>query len=159
MIRPSDDSLSLSEKLTRLFEFFHARTEPELTHQAAAIIVGQRLGRLIDPASLDGARRGEGGLPADVRETLCELFGIDHVYLSLSALHNQDTEKKIQRIDRNLLMWTLARDRGLKHLAARCGSPEAVEAIIRELEMMPPLPAVDLVSAHRLAPAPILRAV
>jgi hypothetical protein len=126
-------SPTLAAKLDRLFAFYHARTEPELTHQDVAIILGQRTGRVLDPDLLTEVRAGRvTELDRDVADALCALFGVDSVYLRESGSRDID-------IDQRLCLWTLARDRGLNHLAARSVqlTRERLQELIDEIAAAP----------------------
>jgi len=125
--------LTLASKLDRLFAFYHARTEPELGHHDVAIILGQRIGRVIDPQILTDARAGRrDSLDPEICDALCALFGVEPSYLRESGGRDVD-------IDLRLCLWTLARDRGLHHIAARCAaiSRDQMQKLIDEIAAEP----------------------
>ncbi len=124
-----------SDKLNRLIAFYHGRTEAELTNVALATILGQRLQMEVSPETIQNARAGTDVLPEKMSHELCIFMGIDPAYLCQSG----DGEDR--RIDKVLTLWTLARDRGLEHLAVRAGyrDPNVIDRLIAELEATPPV--------------------
>ncbi|MDV6296512.1 hypothetical protein [Rhodococcus aetherivorans] len=125
---------SLGQKLERLLAFYHHRNEPELTLQAVATIVGQRIGEPVPVELLDEVRSGERtSLPVTITDALCDAFKVDRDYLRLSGGRDID-------IDQRLRLWITIRDRGLHHFAARATSltREDLERLIAEIERMTP---------------------
>ena len=127
--------LPQSEKINRLIAFYHGRAEAELSNVALATILGQRLQFEVDPNEIEKARTSGPALPDEIARELCEFMGIDPTYLCPSAAGED------RRIDKVLRLWTLARDRGLEHLAVRAGyrDVEVIDRLIAELEATPAL--------------------
>ncbi|CRK54615.1 conserved protein of unknown function [Rhodococcus sp. RD6.2] len=124
---------TLGQKLDRLFAFYHHRDEPELTTQAVATLVGQRIGEPVTVELLANARAGDvESLPTAMADALCDLFGVDRDYLRLSGSKDID-------IDQRLRLWTAIRDRGLNHFAARATTMtrEDLEMLIAEVNRFP----------------------
>ena len=124
---------NLGQKLERLFAFYHHRDEPELSTQAVATLVGQRIGEPVAVDLLESARAGEvDSLPTAMADALCDLFGVDRDYLRISGGKDID-------IDQRLRLWTAIRDRGLNHFAARAAamSREDIEKLIAEVNRFP----------------------
>jgi hypothetical protein len=126
--------LTHADRLNRLFAYYHARLEPELTEQAVATIVGQALSRRdeypdyfqLDPKILVDVRQGRRDLPLDIADAICDQVGADRDYF-------RGSDKQVHAIDQTLRLWTIARDLGLNHLACRGMSPEHIDSLIDEL--------------------------
>ncbi|MFF0818394.1 hypothetical protein ACFYVR_25090 [Rhodococcus sp. NPDC003318] len=124
---------TLGQKLDRLFAYCHHRDEPELSTQAVATLVGQRIGEPVAVTLLESARAGDvESLPVAIADALCDLFGVDRDYLRLTGGKDID-------IDQRLRLWTAIRDRGLNHFAARATAMtrEDVEKLIAEVNRFP----------------------
>lgn len=123
-----------AERLARLFDFFRDAGEDELSHQAAATMIGQRLGHRVDPSILDRARSGEAPLPDEIGRELCQLMNVPAFYLSGTEDHSV-----ILSQHQTLHLWCLIRDRGVKSLIARNVADAQMEqrqALIQALTSM-----------------------
>ncbi|WP_146099110.1 hypothetical protein [Nocardia nova] len=107
--------MALAEKLNRLFALGHERDQPERTTDDVARALSQRIGRVVDPSIIEGARAGlTHELPVEVAEALCVEFGVyDSSYLLA------ENSPEIEVIDLRLQIWILIRDLGLQHFATR----------------------------------------
>lgn len=103
-----------AERLDRLFDFFRDVAEAELSHEAAATVLGQRLGEKLDPELIARARRGEGELPDVIGRELCRLMNVPAFYLS-----GEGNPSVVIAQHQTLHLWCLIRDRGVKSLIAR----------------------------------------
>lgn len=125
----------LSQRLNRLFDFKHRYSEPVLTNDEVASAL-MPLGVEITGEALEKARYP--GTPIDaldseMRDALCEFFRVSSVYLR-DGTDDPRLAAEIQGIDERLEMWSIARDLGLEHLAARAGDDErVVTTILNEL--------------------------
>lgn len=126
--------LTLAHKINRLFDFYHRRSEPQLDTQSVAIVLGQRLGRQVNPEHIAGLRAGTvREADEDLLRELSILFGVSNDYL-VPTTQGRDAD-----IDQRLRLWILVRDKGLSCRAARANSLsyEEMEALIAELEALP----------------------
>lgn len=128
--------LSHAHRLNRIFAYYHNRREPELSEQAFATIIGHKLVRegvydehdVLDPQLLVDVREGRRELPLDIADAVCEQIGLTtHDYF-------RGTATEVYERDQQLRLWTIARDLGLDHLAARAIMPNQIEALIEELQ-------------------------
>ncbi|ADG80845.1 ESX-1 secretion-associated regulator EspR OS=Tsukamurella paurometabola (strain ATCC 8368 / DSM/ CCUG 35730 / CIP 100753 / JCM 10117 / KCTC 9821 / NBRC 16120 / NCIMB 702349 / NCTC 13040) OX=521096 GN=Tpau_4279 PE=4 SV=1 [Tsukamurella paurometabola] len=146
------DYADLSVKINRLFSYWHNRSEPELTSQAMATVLGQQFfdGSLIPVQQIERLRTP--GAPLDPQadppllEALCTLCGVDSAYLTDSLAAS--------RIDRQLRLWIAVRDRGLDHLAVRAGKAELTLDELDDLielaeSSAPPIAPVTSIAAPR----------
>ncbi len=126
----------LPVKIDRLIEYSHRYGEPAMTSAQIGAALTERLGRTVTPAFIESLRDGSTTeIPADLAAELCALCRCpDPAYLT--PVCDEDVD-----IDQRLRLWTLARDRGLKHLAAR--APGAMthamlEELIADITALPP---------------------
>lgn len=127
-------ALTHADRLNRLFAYYHARLEPELTEQAMATIVGQALSHRdeypdhyqVDPKLLVDVRQGKRDLPLDIADAICDQVGAHRDYF-------RGPDHEVHAIDQTLRLWTIARDLGLNHLACRSVAPEHIDFLIDEL--------------------------
>ncbi|WP_288814110.1 hypothetical protein [uncultured Gordonia sp.] len=138
--------LTLADRLNRLFALFHNRIEDELPNESAALIIGQRLQRAVDPELLRRARSGQATLPLDVCNELCRLMGVPQFYLQPSP--DEATDQLIRSEDANLYLMTLIRDKGVTDMIARGGTAEHIDAVIRALEELPDQPRQSVEPHH-----------
>lgn len=139
--------LTLAHRLNRLFALFHNRVEDELPNESAALIVGQRLQRVVDPELLRRARSEQATLPSDICSELCRLMGVPQFYLQPSP--DAATDRLIRNEDSNLHLMTLIRDKGVTDMIARGGTAEHIDSLIRALEDLPDQPK-KAVGPHHL---------
>lgn len=144
----------VSVKVNRLFAYWHNRSEPELTSQAMATVLGQRYfnGKLIPAAQIERLRTPGAALNTELDppllEALCRFCGVDIEYL-------EDT-LAASRIDRQLRLWIAVRDRGLDHLAVRAGKEHLALSELDDLvalaESLPATPSPVAVGSFPLHP-------
>ena len=126
-------SPSLSQKLDRMRDFYHHRSEPRLSLQAVATMAGRNLSR---PVSVELLERVEAGdvqqLPTDVGDALCDALGVDRSYLRPGSGLDID-------IDQRLRLWIEIRDRGIEHFQARATSVtrDELEDLIAHIRTIP----------------------
>lgn len=127
--------LPLPAKIDRLLEYSHRYGEPAMTTAQIADALTERLGRTVTPTFIASLRDGSNTtIPADLAAELCALCRCpDPAYLT--PVLDEDVD-----IDQRLRLWTLARDRGLKHLAARAPGAmthEMMEELIADIAALP----------------------
>ncbi|BCK59406.1 hypothetical protein NWFMUON74_71780 (plasmid) [Nocardia wallacei] len=126
-------SLPLAEKLERMIEYYHHWGKPALTNEQIAEKLSERLGQVIEPAYIAGLRSGaEIAIPRDVAEALCAVLGVTDVRLLLPT-GDEDVD-----LDLQVQMWTLVRDRGVQHVAARAITRDKLRELISDLRALPP---------------------
>ncbi len=124
--------MPLAEKIERMIAFAHRWDEPALDDTQIAAELTRRLGRPVEPADIAGLRDGSVTLiPRDVAAELCALCGVtDKGYLLPEGDEDVD-------IDLRLQLWTLARDRGVQHVAARAMTRDKLRELIADLRALP----------------------
>ncbi|WP_141717291.1 hypothetical protein [Nocardia altamirensis] len=127
--------LPLPAKIDRLVEYSHRYGEPAMTNPQIADALTERLGRTVTSAFIAALRDGStSDIPKDLAAELCALCRCpDPAYLT--PARDEDVD-----IDQRLRLWTLARDRGLKHLAARAPGAmtrEMMEELIADIGALP----------------------
>lgn len=125
-------SVPLSDKIEHLIAFAHRWDEPALSNEQIAAELTTQLGRTIEPPYIASLRAGTTVLiPRDIAEALCTLCGItDMTYLVPHGDEDIDTDLRVQ-------LWTLARDRGVQHVAARAITREKLREMIADLKALP----------------------
>ncbi|MFF5037876.1 hypothetical protein [Nocardia salmonicida] len=126
-------SLPLAEKLERMIEYNHRWGEPALTNDQIAAGLTERLGRTVEPAYIESLRSGAVlVIPRDIAEALCALCGVTDVGI---LLPNGDEDVDL---DLRVQLWTLVRDRGVQHVAARAMTRDKLRELIADLQALPP---------------------
>lgn len=111
--KQTEDTLTLSAKVNRLFDAFRARHEPEQTEEAVAQSVSHLLGRTVVASEIAALRRGGNGEVApDLLGGLVRHFGVPHAYLATSG-------SRADSLDKQLQLLVAARDAGVERLALR----------------------------------------
>jgi len=125
-------SLPLAEKIDHMIAFAHRWEEPALNDTQIAAELTTQLGRVITAADITGLRAGSTReIPGDVAAALCALCGVTDVgYLLPDGDEDIDLDLRIQ-------MWTLARDRGVQHVAARAMTRDKMRELIADLRALP----------------------
>lgn len=123
---------TLAQKLARLREFYHHREEPELSLQAVATVVGQKVNKIVPVEMLEEVESGElTSLPLEISDAICDTFGVSRDYLRLSGEADIDHDQRLR-------LWILIRDRGLDHFSARSArlTREDFEELIAQVATM-----------------------
>ncbi|WP_216897354.1 hypothetical protein [Nocardia alni] len=124
--------LPLAEKIGRMIEFAHRWGEPALVDEEIATELTTQLRRTITPAEISALRDGSTiEIPRDLATALCALCGVTDVGYLL-ANGDEDVD-----IDLRLQLWTLARDRGIRHVAARAMTRDKMRELISDLRALP----------------------
>lgn len=126
-------SLPLAVKIEHMIEYNHPWGAPPLTNEQIAAELTKKVGHDIEPGYIASLRDGSTDtLPRDVAEALCTLCGVTDVGLLLPR-GDEDVD-----LDMQVQIWTLARDRGVQHLAARAITREKMRELIADLRALPP---------------------
>ncbi|WP_331761188.1 hypothetical protein OG225_42770 (plasmid) [Nocardia sp. NBC_01377] len=128
-------ALPLAEKIERLIAFAHRYGEPALSSEQIAAALTPRVARVVTVDQITALRDGSmTEIADDLARELCQLCHcLDDSYLT--PIGDEDID-----IDQRLRLWTLARDRGLEHLAARAPgtmSRPMLEELIADIELRP----------------------
>ncbi|WP_196812210.1 hypothetical protein [Nocardia sp. CNY236] len=115
-----------------MIEYAHRWNEPALSNEQIATELTKQLGRTIEPAYIENLRNGTTVvIPRDIAETLCALCGVtDVAYLLPHGDEDVDLDLRVQ-------LWTLARDRGVQHVAARAITRDKLGELIADLQALP----------------------
>ncbi|WP_280462222.1 hypothetical protein [Nocardia carnea] len=126
-------SVPLSVKLEHMIEYNHRWGEPPLSNAQLAAQLSDQLGRTIEPGYIASLRDGTTVVvPRDVGEALCRICGVtDMDYLVSDRDADIDTDLRVQ-------IWTLVRDRGVQHVAARSLTRDKLRELIADLKALPP---------------------
>ncbi|RJO77610.1 hypothetical protein D5S18_07675 [Nocardia panacis] len=112
--------------------YSHAWDEPAMTNEQIAAALTEALERTVDPAEIAALRSGSVlEITREVAGALCTLCGVTDVAYLL-PVDDEDVD-----IDLRLKMWTLARDRGVQHLAARALTRDKLRELIADLRALP----------------------
>lgn len=125
-------SLPLADKIERMVEFAHRWDEPTLSNEQIAAELTVRLGRPVEGADIAGLRNGSvAAIARDMAVELCALCGVTDVGYLL-PVGDEDID-----LDLRLQLWTLARDRGVQHVAARAMTRDKLRELIADLRALP----------------------
>ncbi|WP_331765139.1 hypothetical protein [Nocardia sp. NBC_01388] len=125
-------TLSLAEKIDRMIGFAHRWDEPAMSNEQIAAALAEALGRAVQPADIADLRSGSVlVISRELAAALCALCGVTDVGYLL-PVGDQDVD-----IDLRLQLWTLARDRGVQHVAARAMTRDKLRELIADLRALP----------------------
>ncbi|MFE1596571.1 hypothetical protein [Nocardia sp. NPDC058705] len=115
-----------------MIEFAHRWDEPALSEDQIAAELTNKLGRPVEPSFVKSLRSGATTeIDRDVAAALCAICGVTDVAYLL-PIGDEDVD-----IDLRLQLWTLARDRGVQHVAARALTREKLRELIADLRALP----------------------
>lgn len=124
--------LPLADKIERMISFAHRWDAPALNDEQIAAELTCKLGRTVEPADVAGLRTGSTvAIAPDLAAALCALCGVTDVGYLLPE-GDEDID-----IDLRLQLWTLARDRGVQHVAARAMTRDKLRELIADLRALP----------------------
>ncbi|MEV6364893.1 hypothetical protein [Nocardia asteroides] len=125
-------ALSLAGKIDRMIAYSHRWDEPAMNNEQIAAALTEALGRTVDPAEIAALRTGSVlEVTREVADALCALCGVTDVAYLL-PVGDEDVD-----IDLRLQLWTLARDRGVQHVAARALTRDKLRELIADLRALP----------------------
>lgn len=126
-------ALSLASKIDRMIEFAHRWDEPAMNDEQIAAALTEALGRNVDPDEIADLRSGSVlMIGRELATALCALCGVTDVAYLL-PVGDEDVD-----LDLRLQLWTLARDRGVQHVAARGVTRDKLRELIADLRALPP---------------------
>ncbi|WP_162958373.1 hypothetical protein [Nocardia yunnanensis] len=115
-----------------MIAYSHRWDEPAIDNLKIAAALTEALGRTVDPGEIAALRTGSVvEITREVAEELCALCGVTDVAYLL-PVGDEDVD-----IDLRLQLWTLARDRGVQHVAARALTRDKLRELIADLRALP----------------------
>lgn len=126
-------ALSLADKIDRMIAYSHRWGEPAMSNEQVAAALTEALGRTVAADEIEALRTGSVlKVTREFAEALCALCGVTDVAYLL-PVGDEDVD-----IDLRLQLWTLARDRGVQHVAARALTRDKLRELIADLRALPP---------------------
>lgn len=126
-------SMPLANKIERMIAYSHRWGEPAKNNEQIAAELTSRLGRTVEPSYVVDLRTGTiTDIPRDIATELCTMFGVEDLGYLLPT-GDEDIDRDMQ-----LRLWTLVRDRGVQHVAARALTRDKLRELIADIEALPP---------------------